>query len=564
MLLHLHELRVRACTTTPDAAAAFFTFLLHPTPSARLTSLQALNHMYLKRCVQQMQDFYRQSAPSQDAACVSPEVHSLASAPLPDSTGFFPKLALARRRGFRHLQSAVSSILPARSKVDELAEYFPDYVHAACDAELAANLAADSVSDRSDSRARCHQGMAQLLPASPVTELQPPASKQPPSLQMHASANPAAAAAIGQERQTPVSAPGPTTEAAGVQQQSMTTQQASASTESASQQQHSASGQQAPASLLPRCTTRSPGGPNEASAQQQQQSEYKTMPSPGSASNAQQASAQSSSCGSQVSPRLQTDTTAPNRFSKPLMPVNTHQSAAVSLQSEPPTTTLTDRPNQATEVAAEEDACPGKELSFSDAESLNHRASDQGQNQELPAAVQDPPSTHPPAGHPSTANPMIQDNISLATDSDAAAAAAVNAAVQFEGAQDIVPPVFGATRPARPMLSCKTAVKISSHPVEILPEDEEAMTNAEPDNHLHSHPLQLSPLDEEDLDWCQAEDQQCQSHRHKSGTVEQGVDSSLAASVFETASAQQGTSPYLSWDLDYSQAFRQPVSQLQR
>ncbi|DBB10202.1 hypothetical protein WJX82_003503 [Trebouxia sp. C0006] len=55
--------QVRACSTTPEAAVSFFTAILHPKPSARLTSLQALDHPYLKQCVHQMQDHYHPPPP---------------------------------------------------------------------------------------------------------------------------------------------------------------------------------------------------------------------------------------------------------------------------------------------------------------------------------------------------------------------------------------------------------------------------------------------------------------------------------------------------------------------
>lgn len=73
--------QVRKYTSTPEAAAAFFIAVLHPTPRARLTSLQALNHPYLKQCVQQMQDFYH--PPPSDPPRSRLDI--LASAPLPDT-----------------------------------------------------------------------------------------------------------------------------------------------------------------------------------------------------------------------------------------------------------------------------------------------------------------------------------------------------------------------------------------------------------------------------------------------------------------------------------------------
>lgn len=560
--------RVRACSTTPDAAAAFFVAVLHPTPSARLTTLQALDHVYLKRCVQQMQCFHLQSETAKDASCVSPEVHSLASAPLPDSTGFFSKLALARSKGFRRLQSAVTS------KVDELSEYFPDYVHAASDAELAANsaadLAADSASDSGHSR-------AQLQRARSVAKVQPPASKQHASIQIHASANPAAAAATAQQRQSPVSTSGPAIESASLQQQSLSAQQAGSASigpskhEPASEQSQSVSGQQAPAAQLPTCTNESPVGHNKTSPPQQLLGNRHT-PSCASAYNEQHAFTEASS-STLASPLPQTDSTVPPRSVALLPSVDADHSVAVSLQSELPTTAISGKPNQAigaATVAAEEDASFSKKLPSSDAKTLSHRSGEQGQGQELPSAVQGSPATQAPAGLPSAVSPgpsiAAKDKIGQVADSDAVAAAA-NTSVQpefLEEPQDTVPAFSGATAPAGSVLRHKTAVTISSHPVEILPQDEEAITNAESDKHLQSHPLQLSSVDEEDLDWAHPNNQHGQRHENNPDTVAQGADGCIAAAVLETASAHQWTSPYLSCDSDHSQAFRQPASHLHR
>ncbi|KAL3159450.1 hypothetical protein ABBQ38_009876 [Trebouxia sp. C0009 RCD-2024] len=116
--------RVRTCSTTPDAAANFFTAVLHPCPTKRLTSAQALQHPYLRHCVLQMLEAQATQvpapAPAQGSCCMSTESHSLACAPLPASN--------ASRL------SVLSRLFPR--KVDPLSQYFPDYTQASSDAEL--------------------------------------------------------------------------------------------------------------------------------------------------------------------------------------------------------------------------------------------------------------------------------------------------------------------------------------------------------------------------------------------------------------------------------------------
>ena len=83
---------VRTCSTTPDAAADFFSAILHPDSTQRLTGQQALDHLYLRRCVSQVLDcqYAQASVLSQTPCCISTKTHSLACVPLP------PGNALAR------------------------------------------------------------------------------------------------------------------------------------------------------------------------------------------------------------------------------------------------------------------------------------------------------------------------------------------------------------------------------------------------------------------------------------------------------------------------------------
>ena len=167
--------KVRACSTTPDAAADFFSAVLHPTASKRLTAQQALEHVYLRHCVSQMQKIQQ----AQASYCISRESHSLACAPLSSSnTG----LALPGSGSkFSRLKSVLSHLLPsptrskehvpARSKLHAQADYFPDYCHPSSDAELSAEpvsvpVAAEPVSVSS----QYQRSMDQLHSSHPSAE----------------------------------------------------------------------------------------------------------------------------------------------------------------------------------------------------------------------------------------------------------------------------------------------------------------------------------------------------------------------------------------------------------
>ena len=149
--------RVRACSSTPDAAAAFFTAMLHPEPSARMTSQQALTHPYLRACVQQMQASCtaserdsEHSTGSSSAHGLSSETHRKASALLPmakaadSGRSMLSGLKSVCGSSVSMVTSAVTSSVPEslRSSRNDMlgthsiADYFPKYVHASSDAEL--------------------------------------------------------------------------------------------------------------------------------------------------------------------------------------------------------------------------------------------------------------------------------------------------------------------------------------------------------------------------------------------------------------------------------------------
>lgn len=182
---------VRACSSTPHAAAAFFSAVLHPSPTSRLTSAQALQHPYLRRCVAQMKASYN-VAQTPASACTSKPDSSVHSA---DILG---KLASVPSSGFKMMKSLVSQVLPGNSsssrsqkaRMRDMARYFPDYVHPSSDAELSAYqpcILSDAASPAETSLTDVRQlmaGMNQLradfnlkpavvAPATPVAAVSP-------------------------------------------------------------------------------------------------------------------------------------------------------------------------------------------------------------------------------------------------------------------------------------------------------------------------------------------------------------------------------------------------------
>lgn len=141
-----HQLldNVRACSSTPHAAAAFFCAVLHPSPTARLTSAQALKHPYLRRCVSQMKDSYHAA---QTSTCASTSV------PHAPSTNILGRLASVPSSGLKVMKTLVSQALPGNSsgtrsqkaRLKDMARYFPEYVHPSSDAELSAYQACNPI-----------------------------------------------------------------------------------------------------------------------------------------------------------------------------------------------------------------------------------------------------------------------------------------------------------------------------------------------------------------------------------------------------------------------------------
>ena len=208
---------VRACSSTPHAAVAFFSAVLHPSPAARLTSAQALQHPYLRPCVVQMQASYHASPAPASAAT------SKSDSPA-HSADILGRLASVSSFGFKVMKSLVSQALPGnrtssrsqKARMRNMARYFPDYVHPSSDAELsayqpctptnAASLPKNSLTDvrqlmagMDQLRADFNLRPAVVAPSNPIAALSP-------GLQsiMHAKASPgtdSAAAALQLQRQ---------------------------------------------------------------------------------------------------------------------------------------------------------------------------------------------------------------------------------------------------------------------------------------------------------------------------------------------------------------------------
>ena len=128
---------VRACSSTPDAAVAFFCAVLNPSPTARLSSTQALHHPYLRCAVHQMQASYQ--SPTTPASGMPSRSDSCTQ-----GTDILGRLASVPSYGFRTMKSLVSQALlgnhssSGKAHMRDMARYFPDYVHPSSDAELSA------------------------------------------------------------------------------------------------------------------------------------------------------------------------------------------------------------------------------------------------------------------------------------------------------------------------------------------------------------------------------------------------------------------------------------------
>ena len=137
--------QVRACSTTPEAAVSFFIAILHPKPSARLTSVQALDHTYIRQCVHQMQDHYHpppldpprtwEERLCQDRFEESRFEESAGHSRMLRSLGVLGKAAgLASSAVVKSLATAVTG-----KRQHDMSQYFPEYTHPEQDSDLLTN-----------------------------------------------------------------------------------------------------------------------------------------------------------------------------------------------------------------------------------------------------------------------------------------------------------------------------------------------------------------------------------------------------------------------------------------
>ncbi|KAA6424392.1 MAG: CPK related kinase 1 [Trebouxia sp. A1-2] len=138
--------QVRACSTTPEAAVSFFTAILHPKPSARLTSLQALDHPYLKQCVHQMQDDCH--PPPLDPPCSWEErLHQDCPKASASRNSMLRGLSTVGKAaglaGFAVLKSVAKAVKGKRQH--DISQYFPTYTHPKQDSDLLTSTPQDKL-----------------------------------------------------------------------------------------------------------------------------------------------------------------------------------------------------------------------------------------------------------------------------------------------------------------------------------------------------------------------------------------------------------------------------------
>ena len=138
--------QVRACSTTPEAAVSFFTAILHPKPSARLTSLQALDHPYIRQCVHQMQDHYH-PPPLDPPRSWEERLHTNCLEASDSHTSMLRGLSTVGRAaglaGFAVLKS-VAKAVKGKSQHD-ISQYFPTYIHPERDSDLLTSASQDKL-----------------------------------------------------------------------------------------------------------------------------------------------------------------------------------------------------------------------------------------------------------------------------------------------------------------------------------------------------------------------------------------------------------------------------------
>ena len=549
--------KVRAWSDTPNAAVNFFCSVLNPSPKARLTSLQVLDHVYLKQCVHQMQDAYHPPPMYPLQSQASAQLHSLASAPLPSTPPtrrFFSSLASFQQGALSRLRSRFYKGTSAGSKLEPLSNYFPAYTHAQSDAELAD--AAPAVSD--NLRAKFDHNMAELRSAKPTANDSPAAhidaSKSASTIQLHVTADATAAAAIQQQQEDLVSA-------------------ADSPAESPREQQvNQSSSQQASASNVPEVasglnsSTASPSISAAASSQQHQQTLFKRRPSPSLAYNAQHAATEASS--SILAPNLM-----PNAPWRPLLTEPVAAVGKASLLGKVPAhpasvnTASSQEPRQATEEASALPTADAESTTVMPSSLESHSGAGQGQAQEpasppaarassshlagqsLPAADQDSTGSASSAGGPGSSAVIHHIGQPPATGTSVSA---VNMPIALAHCGSAVGNASGLAQAADLPQSCRvdSAVTICSHPIGVLPEDEqEEFSSADLIKRVDIQVLRLLVLHGRDLALSRDDSDGAMALEGSLHSLARLANAAAFAGAPQAAAGQQRGIPYVSSDI---------------
>ena len=465
--------RIRACSTTPDAAASFFTAVLHPKPSARLTGLQALEHPYLRQCVHQMQDHYHpppfnppRNMEERMACDALPEAAS--------HRNMLRSLGTAGRAaglaGFAVAKSVAKAVSGKRRH--DMSQYFPDYTHPQHDFDLLPKSESDSTAVARDSATSNHpscqgSGASLLAADTPCSGGQLSASAQQVSARQQRSA--AAHEAADRQRPKPMAKPqfkAPDVKSRKLQQPLDPLHQAKASVRVDPQRAHASS---------------IPGSPiSNAHAEQ--------------APEAAVAVAGGSDTAIAV-----VETEAPD--------------AAVAISTEAPDAAVaigTEAPDAAVAITTESH-------STSDATAVtaitnHHVAASTATAAVTPAetqAEQQEPALTAAHRQACIAVTLLATALALRT-LPAGSVTTAAATVHKSGA-----PSTANVSSAR----CKAGESLHSHRIELLPQDDEGCDLGTAQQRLQSHPIQLFPEDEED---CQMVDQLQGQQNHSPVSVTDG------------------------------------------
>jgi len=136
--------KIRACSSTPNDAADFFTHLLHPLAELRLATVEALHHPYMISCFKHMQ--CDSQAPSCQPVNLDEEAPAARRRSVLRAVGNQMRMPHAVRlvrqaAGIAARRASCIRQPTHRDSVPDLSVYFPCYTHHSQDSQVMASVA---------------------------------------------------------------------------------------------------------------------------------------------------------------------------------------------------------------------------------------------------------------------------------------------------------------------------------------------------------------------------------------------------------------------------------------